>query len=68
METGGFYGGQAASSGAAFDPLQFVMRPMVILKAVCWVSEKSDDFFRQFFNETAKDCEKSICVKSVKAI
>jgi hypothetical protein len=45
METGGFYGGQAASSGAAFDPLQFVMRPMVILKAVCWVSRKKTKKF-----------------------
>lgn len=33
--SGGAYGGGKA--GGAFDPIGFVMRPTVILRAVCWV-------------------------------
>jgi hypothetical protein len=32
---GAFYGGGKA--GGTFDPIAFVMRPIVILRAVCWV-------------------------------
>lgn len=34
--SGGAYGGGKA--GGAFDPIGFVMRPTVILRAVCWVN------------------------------
>lgn len=34
---GGAYGGGKA--GGSFDPLSFMQRPQVILRAVCWVSE-----------------------------
>lgn len=33
--SGGAYGGGKA--GGAFDPIGFVMRPTVILRAVCWL-------------------------------
>lgn len=36
MDGGGAYGGGKA--GAPFDPITFVQRPHVILKAVCLVS------------------------------
>lgn len=36
MDGGGAYGGGKA--GASFDPIQFVQRPQVILRAVCLVS------------------------------
>lgn len=36
MEGVGAYGGGKA--GGAFDPISFVQRPQVILRAVCWVS------------------------------
>lgn len=36
MDIGGAYGGGKA--GGAFDPIAFVQRPTVILRAVCWVS------------------------------
>lgn len=36
METTGAYGGGKA--GGAFDPQQFVQKPPVIVRAVCWVS------------------------------
>lgn len=32
----GAYGGGKA--GTAFDPITFIQRPQVILRAVCWVS------------------------------
>ncbi|XP_055706598.1 synaptogyrin [Phlebotomus papatasi] len=35
MDTAGAYGGSKA--GAAFDPITFVQRPQVILRAVCWL-------------------------------
>ncbi|XP_045475982.1 synaptogyrin [Harmonia axyridis] len=35
MESGGAYGGGKA--GGAFDPVVFVQRPQVILRAVCWL-------------------------------
>nr|CAH7760872.1 unnamed protein product [Callosobruchus chinensis] len=35
MEGGGAYGGGKA--GGAFDPITFVQRPHVILRAVCWL-------------------------------
>lgn len=35
MEGAGAYGGGKA--GAAFDPISFVQRPQVILRAVNWV-------------------------------
>lgn len=35
MEAGGAYGGGKA--GAAFDPITFVQRPQVILRALSWV-------------------------------
>lgn len=38
--SGGAYGGGKA--GGAFDPIGFVMRPTVILRAVCWVSCNPD--------------------------
>jgi hypothetical protein len=36
MDGGGAYGGGKA--GAPFDPIQFVQRPQVVLRAVCLVS------------------------------
>ena len=36
MDGGGAYG--AGKAGAPFDPIQFVQRPQVILRAVCLVS------------------------------
>lgn len=36
MNVGGAYGGGKA--GASFDPITFVQRPQVVLRAVCWVS------------------------------
>ena len=36
MDAGGAYGGGKA--GAPFDPIGFVQRPQVILKATCLVS------------------------------
>lgn len=36
MEGVGAYGGGKA--GGSFDPLTFVQRPQVILRALCWVS------------------------------
>lgn len=36
MDAGGAYGGGKA--GGAFDPITFVQRPQVILRAVCWVN------------------------------
>lgn len=35
MEGAGAYGGGKA--GGAFDPISFIQRPQVILRAVCWV-------------------------------
>lgn len=35
MDAGGAYGGSKA--GGTFDPIAFVQRPPVILRAVCWV-------------------------------
>ncbi|XP_049540138.1 synaptogyrin isoform X1 [Anopheles aquasalis] len=35
MDIGGAYGGGKA--GGAFDPIAFVQRPIVILRAVCWL-------------------------------
>lgn len=35
MDTSGAYGG--AKAGGAFDPITFVQRPQVILRAVCWL-------------------------------
>lgn len=35
MDTSGAYGGGKA--GGAFDPQQFIQRPPVIVRAVCWV-------------------------------
>lgn len=40
MDLGGAYGG--AKAGAAFDPITFVQRPQVILRAVCLVSTDND--------------------------
>lgn len=37
MEGSGAYGGGKA--GGVFDPITFVQRPQVILRAVCWVSK-----------------------------
>lgn len=37
MNVGGAYGGGKA--GASFDPLTFVQRPQVLLRAICWVSQ-----------------------------
>ena len=36
MEGLGAYGGGKA--GGAFDPVAFVQRPQVVLRAMCWVS------------------------------
>lgn len=36
MDATGAYGGGKA--GGAFDPQQFIQRPPVIVRAVCWVS------------------------------
>lgn len=36
MEGVGAYGGGKA--GASFDPITFVQRPQVIVRALCWVS------------------------------
>lgn len=36
MDGGGAYG--AGKAGAPFDPIQFVQRPQVILRAACLVS------------------------------
>lgn len=36
MNAGGAYGGGKA--GGAFDPLSFVMKPQVVIRALCWVS------------------------------
>lgn len=36
MEAVGAYGGGKA--GGTFDPIGFIQRPQVILRAVCWVS------------------------------
>lgn len=38
MEGVGAYGGGKA--GGSFDPITFVQRPQVILRALCWVSVK----------------------------
>lgn len=35
MDVAGAYGGGKA--GATFDPIQFVRRPQVVLRALCWV-------------------------------
>lgn len=37
MDVGGAYG--AGKAGAPFDPILFVKRPQVIVKAVCLVSK-----------------------------
>jgi len=36
MDGGGAYG--AGKAGAPFDPIQFIQRPQVILRAACLVS------------------------------
>jgi len=36
INAGGAYGGGKA--GGAFDPLTFVMKPQVVIRALCWVS------------------------------
>lgn len=38
MEVGGAFGGSKA--GAPFDPITFVQRPQVFLRALCWVRQK----------------------------
>lgn len=38
MEAGNAFGGQKA--GAPFDPITFVQRPQVFLRALCWVRQK----------------------------
>jgi hypothetical protein len=43
MDGGGAYGGGKA--GAPFDPIQFVQRPQVILRAACLVSNISSTDF-----------------------
>lgn len=40
---GGAYGGGKA--GGQFDIIQFVQRPQVILRALCWVSITNDYHF-----------------------
>lgn len=35
MDVAGAYGGGKA--GATFDPITFVQRPQVLLRALCWV-------------------------------
>lgn len=42
MDAGGAYGGGKA--GGAFDPITFVQRPQVILRAVCWVNNSNYNF------------------------
>lgn len=37
MDVGGAYGGGKA--GASFDPITFVQRPQVLLRAFCWVRD-----------------------------
>lgn len=36
MDVGGAYGGGKA--GGAFNPITFIQRPQVLLRAICWVS------------------------------
>lgn len=36
MEAGGAYGGGKA--GGAFDMMQFIQKPIVILRCCCWVN------------------------------
>lgn len=36
METGGAYGG--AKAGSSFDLMQYIQKPTVILRCLCWVS------------------------------
>lgn len=36
MNAGGAYGGGKA--GGAFDPLNFAIKPQVVVRALCWVS------------------------------
>ena len=53
MEGGGAYG--AGKAGGPFDPLTFIRKPSVILRAVSWVSVDSTEnvashqFTRKFF-------------------
>ncbi len=39
MDVGGAFGGNKA--GAPFDPITFVQRPQVFLRALCWVREEN---------------------------
>lgn len=39
INNGGAYGGGKA--GGAFDPLTFAMKPQVVIRALCWVSNSS---------------------------
>lgn len=40
MDVGGAFGGGKA--GAPFDPITFVQRPQVFLRALCWVRPKKN--------------------------
>lgn len=43
MDVGGAFGGSKA--GAPFDPITFVQRPQVFLRALCWVRQIFFDVF-----------------------
>lgn len=52
MNAGGAYGGGKA--GAAFDPVTFVQRPQVILRALCWVSNGYEKMYKEYTKKKKK--------------